>query len=49
MVHGSTFLTALCVIADDLYMTSLPLSPHLGPQATLSRSEVVTLALFGRW
>src|SRR3954453_11341064 len=27
----------------------LPPEPHPGPQAALSRSEVVTLAIFGQW
>jgi hypothetical protein len=36
-------------MADDFCKTSLPPEPHPGPQAALSRSEVVTLALFGQW
>jgi hypothetical protein len=43
-----TFLTTLYVIVDDFCKTSLPLERHPGPQATLSRSEVVTLAIFGQ-
>src|SRR5215510_11641180 len=36
-------------MVDDFCMLSLPSDPHPGPQAALSRSEVVTLALFGQW
>jgi hypothetical protein len=36
-------------MVDDFCKTSLPLEGHPGPQAILSRSEVVTLALFGQW
>ena len=49
MVDVDTFLTTLYVMADDFGKTSLPPEPHPGPQAALSRSEVVTLALFGQW
>src|SRR2546422_9179543 len=34
---------------DDFCKTSLPLETHPGPHAALSRSEVVTLAIFGQW
>ncbi len=49
MVDVDTFLTTLYVMVDDFCTTSLPPEPHPGPQAALSRSEVVTLALFGQW
>src|SRR5262249_34661496 len=49
MVDVDTFLTTLYVMVDDFCMLSLPPEPHPGPQAALSRSEVVTLALFGQW
>jgi Transposase DDE domain len=49
MVDVDTFLTILYVMADDFCKTSLPPELHPGPQAALSRSEVVTLALFGQW
>ena len=49
MIDVNTFLTILYVMADDFCQTSLPPEPHPGPQAALSRSEVVTLALFGQW
>jgi len=44
-----TFLTTLYVMVDDFCLLSLPPEPHPGPQAALSRSEVVTLALCGPW
>src|ERR1700730_13400211 len=35
---------------DDFCKSALPTEPnHPGPQASLSRSEVMTLALFGQW
>ena len=49
MVDVDTFLTTLYVMGDDFCKTSLPLERHPGPQAPLSRSEVVTLALCGQW
>jgi hypothetical protein len=49
MVDVDTFLTTLSVMVDDLCMLALPPELHPGPQAALSRSEVVTLALFGQW
>ena len=49
MVDVDTFLTTLYVIVDDFCKRSLPPEPHPGPQAALSRSEVVTLAIFGQW
>jgi hypothetical protein len=44
-----TFLTTLYVMVGDFCKTSLPPHLHPGPQAARSRSEVVTLALFGQW
>jgi hypothetical protein len=49
MVDVDTFLTTLYVMVDDFCKTSLPAEPHPGPPAALSRSEVVTLAVFGQW
>jgi hypothetical protein len=49
MVDVDTFLTTLYVMVDDFGKTSLPPELLPGPQAALSRSEVVTLALFGQW
>ena len=39
MVDVDTFLTTLYVMIDDFCKTSLPLEPHPGPEAALSRSE----------
>jgi hypothetical protein len=49
MVDIDTFLTILYVMVDDFCKTSLPAAARPGPQATLSRSEVLTLAIFGQW
>ena len=49
MVDTDTFLTTLYVMVDDFCKLSWPPEHHPGPQATLSRSEVVTLAIFGQW
>jgi hypothetical protein len=49
MVDVDTFLTTLYVIVDDFCKTSLPVETHPGPHAALTRSEVVTLAIFGQW
>jgi hypothetical protein len=49
MVDMDTFLTTLYVMADDFCKTALPPESPPGPPAALSRSEVVTLAMFGQW
>ena len=49
MVDVDTFLTTLYVMVDDFGKRSLPPEPHPGPQAARSRSEVMTLAIFGQW
>jgi len=49
VVDVDTFLTTLYVMVDDFCKTSLPLETHPGPHAALTRSEVVTLAIFGQW
>lgn len=49
MVDVDTFLTTLYVMVDDLCKTSWPPECHPGPPAALSRSETVTLAIFGQW
>jgi hypothetical protein len=50
MLDVDTFLTALYVIADD-FCQSLPQKGRQrpGPSASLSPSEVITLAIFARW
>jgi hypothetical protein len=50
MITVDTFLTTLYVMADDFSKTDLPPEPlHPGRQGALSRSEVITLAVFGQW
>lgn len=49
MVDIDTFLTVLYVMVDDFCKQSLPPTRQPGPAASLTRSEVVTLALFGQW
>lgn len=45
-----TFLTTLYVMVDDFCQSELePEKSKCGPMASLSRSEVITLALFGQW
>jgi hypothetical protein len=48
MVNVDTFLTTLYVMVDD-FCQSLPPKRRPGPKASLSESEVVTLAIFARW
>jgi hypothetical protein len=49
MIDPDPFLTTLYVMGDDFCKTSLPREMPPGPQAALTRSEVVTLALLGPW
>src|SRR5216683_7450822 len=50
MVDIETDLSTLYVMSDDFCKWHLPVEAlHPGPQASLSRSEVITLALFGQW
>lgn len=49
MVDLDTFLTALYVVVDEICQRQGPEPPHPGPVPALSRSEVVTLAIFGQW
>ena len=48
MIEVDTFLTALYVITDD-FCHSRPQKELPGPDASLSPSEVITLAIFARW
>lgn len=48
MVDVDTFLTAVYVIVDDI-VSALPRPPQPGRRASLSPSEIVTLALFAQW
>ncbi len=50
MIDLDTFITTLYVMVDDFYQANdEPEKPKPGPQASLSRSEVITLAVFGQW
>lgn len=49
MVDMATFLITLYVMVDDFCKSTLPPETRPGPQASLSRSEVVTLAILGQW
>ncbi len=44
-----TFLTALYYVMVDDFCQSHPPKRRPGPQASLSESEVITLAIFARW
>jgi hypothetical protein len=48
MVDVDTFLTTLYVMVDDLCQSHPP-NGKPGPEASLSASEVITLAIFARW
>src|SRR5215211_7667030 len=48
MLDVDTFLTALYVMVDD-FCHSQPPKGRPGPQASLSNSDVITLAIFARW
>lgn len=49
MVDVDTFVTILYVMVDDFCKLELPVETRPGPAASLSRSEVITLAIFGQW
>ena len=49
MLDLDTFLTILYVTVDDFCKAHLSAEVRPGPKPSLSRSEVVTLALFGQW
>ncbi len=49
MLDPETFLTELYVAVDDWCQAQPPRPSHPGPPPALGASEVVTLALFGRW
>ena len=49
MLDLDTFLIELYVMVDDFCKANLPAEVHPEPKASLSRSEAVTLALFGQW
>lgn len=45
----NTFITILYVFVDDFIKVSSRTDTHTGPEASLSTSEVITLAIFGQW
>lgn len=49
MVDTDTFLTTLYVMVDEFCKCHMMPESHPGPEASLSRSEVVTLAVFSQW
>lgn len=49
MLDLDTFLTTLYVMVDDFCKANLATELRWGPAASLSRSEVVTLGIFGQW
>ena len=50
MLDTDTDFPTLYVMIDDFDQVHLPTEPpRRGPPSSLSRSEVVTLALFGQW
>ena len=49
MIDTDTFVTLLYVLADDFCKANLSCDIRPGPNASLSRSEVITLAVFGQW
>ena len=49
MLDTITFLTTLYVMVDDFAKDCLPEEARPGPRPSLTRSEVVTLALFSQW
>jgi hypothetical protein len=48
MVDVDTFLTILYVMVDDFCQSRPQNEQHPGPDASLSPSEVLTLAIFAR-
>jgi hypothetical protein len=49
VIDEDTFLTRLYVEVDDFCKAYLPPLVQPGPAASLCRSEVVTLAIYGQW
>jgi len=49
MVDTDTFLTTLYVMVDDFCKSELSLEKEPGPEAALSKSEVLTLSIFSQW
>ena len=49
MINTDTFLTILYAMIDDFCKSQPVKETQPGPEASLSRSEVVALAIFGQW
>jgi hypothetical protein len=49
MLDQDTFLTTVYVLADAFCQTLDPPLVHPGPETALTRSEVLTLAVFSQW
>ena len=49
MLDPDMFLTTLSVMTDTCCITNLPTEPQPGLHPSLTRSEVITLALLGQW
>ncbi len=49
MVDIDIFVTTLYVRVDDFCNPELPVEKRPGPKASLSRSEVESLAVSGQW
>lgn len=49
MIDTDTFLTTLYVAADDFCKSQLPDEVQPGRKPSLTRSEVITLAVFSQW
>jgi hypothetical protein len=49
MLDVDTFLTTLYVMVDDFCHSHRPQQRSPGPDASLSESKVITLAIFARW
>jgi hypothetical protein len=49
MLDVDTFLTTLYVTVDDFYQSRPRKEQRPGPDASLSPSEIATLAIFARW
>jgi hypothetical protein len=49
MIDIYTVVTALNVVVDDFCKCTLPPEPPTQPIPSLTRSELITLALFGQW
>ena len=49
MIDIDTFLTSLYVMSEDYCNHHVNTEIRPGPKASLSRGEVITLAVFGQW